>query len=152
MSFIVVICTLVSAGVVGLFSSIGNVAGSRRFAQIVPAIIKRVSVAMIDIFVSLQNHLVHEDIAIFFSADGVVAVPSTNKHCTPIPLIQPVVVDGIDDDNLSFRQRNQLNGFVNRLNNFASFQVAFHRKLLSTWKLSLTGFYSMSTEVNYGLR
>ena len=103
-----------------------------RGAKVVPAVVKRVVIAMIYHLFALYDFTMHQDFGI------VLAASSRNESlgvllpkCIPVPLTQASEIITIDGSILTLRERNKLVGLVARLTSLVSFHVAFH---LSSFK------------------
>jgi hypothetical protein len=112
-----------SAGIVRWFSSVPGILNASRFSQICPAIIKRVVVDVIGH--ASKNFRVHVT-SVSTSAASIKTLRMGIPFCTPVPLIEPFVVNGIDNCRLALRERDKTVGCIERLDNCVSFHAVFH--------------------------
>lgn len=114
-----------SARVVFCQSSIATILRAVTFTQINSAVIKSVSIYMVNFLSARKYNPVHLN-SFIRSTASIGVEPIAIVMGAPIPLHQPIVIDSIDFSGLSLRQRNKAIGWVERLGNCMSLHAVFH--------------------------
>lgn len=98
------------------------------FTEIPSSIIECVAIFVVSFFLwcAVQNNSVHTNYFPFVSSDGIKAFGVVIPLSTPVPLVEPFEIFGVNDGVLPLRQWDKAIGLVERLNNCVSFHAAFH--------------------------
>ena len=122
------IYAFVSGLVVYLRFSIAAILKRTAYHKIFSAIIKGVSVGVINETVNAENKPMHLNYAATSRPSCCIEIVPTRIFVSkPIPLIQPLEISGINDGVLISRQWNKAVRFVSRLNNCVFLHAVFHR-------------------------
>jgi hypothetical protein len=110
--------SLESRRIVTAKSRIRLVLTIRAWAKIGSAIIKTVTVSVVNLFtISADNLAVHSNLTIPIAPKCVKTKPNCLAMSDPVPFREPLIVGSVYDGILSLRERDQAVGWIERLSN-----------------------------------
>lgn len=114
---IVKIYASVSTCIAFIFFSIGHILRATGNAQIAATVVKRILIAVIDIFPTRESHnlSMHPYNAAFFFSSDIESLRVLVPNSEPIPSTQTVVIDSINESDLILRYGDKTIKWIKRL-------------------------------------